>query len=141
MTEPTPLLSAAAFEDELASVTVGTSQGPLAVTYRPYALTPDFEMKMARSDLADEVFYALFCEVVAEIGMAGPLYDKGDRDAEGRARELVPAGERIPIEPRYVAHLYSRLLDKIMVAIREDLVDGDPKPSNGTSRNGSFVRR
>jgi hypothetical protein len=136
---PEPMLSAADLVDETATVMVRTSQGALPVTYRPYALTPRMEMAMAKAE-SDEAFYRLFCEIVADLDLAGPLYDTLDRDDDGQPRQIVAAGERIPVTPEAVGCLPSRLLERIMEAIRADLAGGDPKANGRNSRNSSFAR-
>lgn len=134
-------ISVADYTDEQATIQVETSKGPLAVTYRPNALTPALELQMAQSR-DGSAYFALFCEVVAELDLAGPLYDPEDRDEAGNPRQIVGAGALVPITPTTVALLPSRLLGKIMDAIQADLIDGpDPKASPKASRNGSFAHR
>lgn len=133
-------IAASDFEEEVSTATVATSLGPVTVAYRPYALTPAMEMELAEAR-TDEGFYQLLCEVLVDLGISGPLWSTTDRDADGQRVRLVDDEQPIPIEPAYVAHVPSRFLDLVLRAIQQDMTDGDPKASSGSSRNGSFSRR
>lgn len=123
-----------------ALVTVETSAGPLEVRYRPNAMTPALEADInlaARSATDDETASAsnalirMFCAVVAAMDVVGPLSDLS-------GREILAAGEPMPMEPRYVSLLPTRLLIDVFTAIQEELGAGKGSASN--SRAGSFNR-
>lgn len=113
---------------------VETSAGPLGVRYRPNAMTPQLEAAMARAmddpDAATDALVRMFCAVIAWMDVEGPL-----ADAEGR--EVLEAGEAMPVEPGLVGLLPSRLLAAVFAAVQEDM-SGGPKRGSDSS-GGSFT--
>lgn len=133
---------------DTATVTVETRLGPIAVSYRPNAMTPAKEAELQRlagsdDEDADVMLATLFCEVVSDIGISGPMFD-----ADGR--QIVEADAPIPLEPEYVVYLPSRLLGDCFTAIQQSIQDeatekgkasrNGAKPSRNGSRRGSFTR-
>lgn len=115
-------------------LTVQTSAGPLAVRYRPNAMTPRLESEMGRAiadpDAATDALVRMFCAVVSWMDVEGPL-----EDAQGR--EVLGAGKELPVTPEYVGLLPSRLLSAVFVAVQEDM-SGGPKHGSDSS-GGSFT--
>lgn len=115
-------------------LTVETAAGPLAVRYRPNAMTPRLESEMARAmadqEGATEALVRMFCAVVAWMDVEGPL-------ADAAGEEVLGAGRPLPVEPDYVGLLPSRLLSAVFLAVQEDM-SGGPKPGSGSSA-GSFT--
>lgn len=115
-------------------LTVETSAGPLAIRYRPNALTPRLEAELSRRaddpETATAALLRTFCAVVAWMDVVGPL-----ADSEGFP--VVAAGDALPMEPQYIGLLPSRLLAQVFAAVQEDM-SGGPKHGSGSS-GGSFT--
>lgn len=113
---------------------VETTAGPLGVRYRPNAMTPLLESEMAKAisdpEAATDALVRMFCAVIAWMDVEGPL-------AGPDGREVLGAGEAMPVEPELVGLLPSRLLAAVFAAVQEDM-SGGPKRGSGSS-GGSFT--
>lgn len=114
-------------------LTVQTASGPVAIRYRPHAMTPQLEADIAKgSDNEDpaSVLKRAFCALVSWIDIVGPLFNDNN--------DLVVAeNAHIPVTPEIVGLLPSRLLIQIFQAVQEDM-GGGPKPDS-VSSGGSFT--
>jgi hypothetical protein len=125
-------LSLADFARAEVELEVKTSVGPLAVRYRPNAMTPQLEAEITRTanEAATDTLLRMFCAVVAWMDVEGPL-----EDAHGV--EVLGPGEQMPMQPEYIGMLPSRLLTQVFTAVQEDM-SGGPKRGSGSS-DGSFT--
>jgi len=125
-------LTLADFANTEVETVVETSAGPVAIRYRPNALTPQLEAEIARStgEAATDTLLRTYCAVVAWMDVEGPLHDAA-------GAEVLGPGEPLPMEPGYVGMLPSRLLAQVFAAVQEDM-NGGPKPVSGSS-GGSFT--
>jgi hypothetical protein len=118
---------------------------PLVVVYNPANFTPARQASLSGSDGEDaeaqtERFIDAFCTIVDRFGnLEGPLFDEDDPDEAGNPREVVPAGQPVPVEPEYVRLLPFTVINKVLEAIQEDMT-ADPKERQKPSRSGSFAR-
>lgn len=136
-------ISLADLQNHRATVQVDTPLGPVAVTYRPNALTPAKEAEMSAlarigdededADIRDHSMIRMFCELVESIDLAGPVIDE-----EGT--QIVGPGELIPVEPEYVVYIPSPILMATFVAIRSQTEEEAERQSK-SSRSGARIER
>lgn len=118
------------FAKERKDLTVATPIGDIEVVYRPNALTPSDEARLAasREDGAVAAFRELleqFCRVLVAWDLVGPVYNSVTGD------EIVAEDVPIPVRPDILQHVASPIITLIFRTINEDNV---PKSSK-TSRN------
>jgi hypothetical protein len=110
------------------SLSLPMANGSIELSYNPSKLSAAFVQEMQeKAEENDPLIMAkLICHVVSDWDIEGPLHDEDHND-------FVAAGDKIPLEPRYVAWIPGPVLTHIMEKIGED---ASPKsqPSNSRKR-------
>ncbi len=96
------------------TVKIDINGNELHVTYEPSRLSPAMFQKMQEKfeDEEDHLTYPrIFCEIVKDWNLEGPI---------GEGEHAVEAGEKVPVEPEYVAWVPASILQYIIEQIGED---------------------
>lgn len=156
------MASISSFVSEAVSLNIKVKNGQFSVTYRPHELTPareDVISKLAETDPTSDSMLELYTDLIAYHDLQGPLVSRPYVDA--RSGKIVGMGETvmgpdgasytigdtivsdgvdIPIQPFYLRHLPSTLIQSVLEQIRGDM-QGDPKSSQNRSGIGSSRRQ
>jgi hypothetical protein len=109
--------------------TISTPLGPIAVTYKPNALTPADAAELAGSTGAESfrVLLKQMEKLIVKWDITGPVY------ATGTDEVVVEADIVVPIEAKVLQHISSDLLGELFQAIQKDKnpkSPNSPKTSN-----------
>lgn len=115
---------------------------PIRIVYRPNKVNAEYQRKIVelgkREDNGHAVGVYAICTLVSEWNITGPLIVDEPLMTNGQpveddygipkteARELVSAGQTVPINSAHVRHLPTPVLLHILRAINEDMAP-DPK--------------
>jgi hypothetical protein len=144
--EQEPELARAQVRDFLAGrkeLTIGEDGDPIKIVYRPNKVNAEYQRKIVelsnREDNGHAVGVYAICTLVSEWNITGPLViDDPMKDADGKPieddyglpttqpKEIVSAGQTVPINSNHVRHLPTPVLLHILRAINEDMAP-DPK--------------
>ena len=120
---------------------------PIKIVYRPNKVNAEYQRKIVelgnREDNGHAVGVYAICTLVSEWNITGPLTaDDVTTDKDGKpieddygipetvSREIVAAGQTVPIDSKTVRHLPTPVLLHILRAINEDMA---PDPKSETS--------
>lgn len=117
--------------NERRDTTITTPLGPLAVTYRPNALTPADSARLSSVQGEEWVkqLLAMLEEYIVAWDLVGPVKNKVTGEA------VVPADEPIPLKKEILQHVSSDLLGEIFRAVQSDR---DPKPKTSAKNSGDI---
>lgn len=104
------------------TVAIDINGHELHVTYKPSKLSPAFMNRIGEQIEDDDPlgFAKLFCEVVSDWNLEGPM---------GEGEQAVEMGEKVPVEPEYVAWVPGAILRYIIEQIGEDSAPKSRKKS------------
>ena len=107
------------------SISIPMANGSMSITYNPSKLSAAYVQEIQQNMADNDVLGAatMFCHIVSDWDVEGPLHEEGHN-------EFVVEGQKVPLEPRYVAWIPSPVLLHVMEKITED---ASPKSQRSAS--------